>query len=206
MAALNKELIAGSITLKEYNDRIVNFELYKLNREFAEGKMNATAYGESLKNLKLKEFNRFLQEGVVDLFEFKQLANGETLTALNQQFETGTITLREYNQELVKLEDKVRIGSAFQLGAQNYIESVGTLSEGIAKGIENSFGSLENYFMNFIKTGKTNFEDFAQSVLNDLNKILLKALIIRPIAEGLLNFSLGSSAGVGGGSVGGGIS
>lgn len=192
---LNKELQSGKISLGEYNEKLIKFELYKLNREFGEGKMDVFAYNKRLKELNLDDLNRQLAQGNINLEKFQSLADGNTLKALDAQFEAGKISLQEYNVELLKLQDKFRPGAAFSVGVQSYIDSIGTLSQGVAKVIEQSFGHLEDSLTEFVKTGKFNFADFTNAVLDDLLKIIIRAQVIAPLAKGLLSFGAPDAAG-----------
>ena len=193
LGEINKEYLDGAISINQYNAKLIDFELYKVNREFREGKMDVFAFNEKLRDLRLAEFNRQLAEGVITLQRFKELTNGENLMVLDEQFKAGKISLNEYNQELVKLDDRFRASSSFAVGVNSYIESVGTLSSGIAKGIDQAFGHLEDNFFEFTKTGQFNFSKFAQSVLDDLMKIIIRSQIIAPLAQGMLNFAGGSA-------------
>lgn len=204
LAELNKEFLSGRIDLQEYNQALVKFELGKINREFAEGKTNVIQFHQALRDMEIEKFNRYLAEGSINLQQFNALVSGEKVSSLTEKFEAGKISLQEYNAELIKLEDRFRPGASFQAGVQSYITSVGTISEGIAKGIEQAFGHLETNFLEFIKTGKFNFDSFTQAVLDDLTKIIIRASIIRPIADGILGLSIGGGGGAGTAGVGSG--
>ncbi len=201
LAALNKEYLSGAISAGKYNQKLIDFQLYKLNREFSEGKMDVFKYNEQLRDLKLEELNRQLKTGVITMEQFNTAASAEKVKVLDEQFRAGRISIGEYNGELVKLEDKFRPGAAFQAGVAAYMENIGTLSSGITKGITQAFGHLESNFLKFIETGKFNFKDFAKSILADLNAIIVRSAIIAPLAKGLL--SLAAPGGGGDGSLGG---
>ena len=203
---LNKQLDDGIITWSQYQQRLSEFELYKANREFREGKRDAYAYHEQLIKLEEMSLNRMLRESTISLSDFNQTISANKIQLLNEQFEGGRISLTEYNKQLNSMEEKFTGGSAFQAGVQSYIDSVGTLSTNIAKGIEQAFGHLEKSFLEFMKTGKFKFKEFAQSILDDLNAIIVRSMIIRPLAQGILNFAMPGASGAGGGdTIGGGF-
>lgn len=202
---VNKELLAGKITIEEYNQKLVNFELYKLNREFKEGKFDIFAYNQKLKELNIQELNRELKNGIITFQEFRDKSRQLGIDELNAKFQAGKISVSEYNNELIKLSDKFLPGSALQSGTASYIESIGTVSENVAKAISNTFSHLEDTLVDFIKTGEFNFAKFTQSILDDLTRIIVRATILRPLATGILGAatvgagaSVGSSAGAGG--------
>lgn len=194
LAELNKELTSGAITIGQYNDKLVDFELYKLNREFKEGKFDVFTYNERLKNLKIEDFNRQLEEGVIDLRQYNDAIQNLQITELNAKFEAGKIGLIEYNQELVKVSQKFEPGSALIAGTSSYIQSIGTLSENVANGIRQTFSHLEDNLVEFIKKGKFNFRDFTQAILDDLTRIIIRASIVQPLAQGILSGFTGGGA------------
>jgi len=195
LAEFNVALDEGRISLQEYNKKLIDFELYKLNRGFREGKMDVVAYRDKLLELNIQDLTRQLKSGVISLNEFNSMLANEKISVLTEKFNLGKISLREYNEELTKLEDKFRPGSAFQAGALSYLESIGTLSQGIAKGIEQAFGHLEDNLFDFVKTGEFNFNKFAQSVLDDLTKIIIKASIMRPLVQGITGMDIFTGGG-----------
>lgn len=189
LGEINTAWLNGTISISEYNEKLISFELYKVNRQFKEGKMDIFAYHQQLRDLNIAELNRQLAAGTLNLQQFNAAVSVEKLKVLDEQMQAGKISLKEYNDELLKLEDKVRVGSAFYSGVSSYIESVGTLSQNIAKGIDQAFGHLEDNFLEFIKTGKFNFKNFATAIMDDLAKIIVRASIIRPLAQGIMNYA-----------------
>jgi len=192
---INKELLSNTITLEEYGRKLVNFELYKLNREFSEGKFNIFEYNKRLTELKTQELSRQLKNGIISMKEFKTAVEQLNLKELNDKFQAGKITLQEYNEELIKISQQFEPGSALQAGTQAYLDSIGTVSQGVAGAIKNTFSALEDNMLEFIKTGKFNFAQFTQSILDDLLKIIIRASIIKPLADSILNFSIGGGGG-----------
>lgn len=199
LGAINKEWLAGSIGVGEYNRKLISFELYKVNREFKEGKYDIFAYREALSALNMQEFNRLLQQGQISFRDLTNVMREDALGNLNLKLEAGKVSLIEYNAELIKLTEAYRPDSALMAGTVNYMTSIGTLSENIAAGITSTFTLLENTMSEFIKTGKFNFADFTKAILDDLTKIITRALIIRPLANGILDFATGGVGGSGGG-------
>lgn len=209
LGELNAKLLAGKITLEAYNKKLLDFDLYKLNRQFKEGKYDVLKYNEGLYNLDLQRLNRGLAKGTVSIREFNVEIASSKIAVLNEQLALGVIGLAEYNTELTKLEDKVRPGSAFYSGVASFIESVGTISQGIAKVTSQAFDHLAETLTNFIKTGKFQFADFTRAILDDITAMVVRAAIIRPIASGILGLigaGTTGAVGAGGGGTGGGFS
>ncbi len=185
LAALNKQYLAGSIGLEEYAEKLRQWDIDKINNEMEKGKKNILDFNEALNKVNIERINTQFKNGSITIEEFNNQINGIKAQDLQDKLESGRISLIEYNKELVKTNDTLSKGTIIA-GTASYIESIGTLSSNVADGIRNTFGALETMFSNFIKTGKFNFRDFAQSVLDDLNKIITRALIIKPFADAIL--------------------
>lgn len=194
LAELNQEYIKGRINAREYGNELVDFQVYKLNYEFSEGKLDLIAYKQKLEELDIQKYNRFLNDGVITLQEYNKMVEGAKIDALNAKVDQGTISLKEYNAELAKISNSVSPGGAFALGTQNYLDSIGTTASQTAAAITSAFTGLETALFEFTKKGTYNFNQFTQAVLDDLLKIIIRASVIQPIAQGLLGFLTPSAA------------
>lgn len=195
LAGVNQEFIAGKISAEQYSAKLVDFEFYKLNREFKEGKINLNALNKGLNELQRNRLNREFSQGVITLQQFNYAIEQNRIADLNTDLAHGTISLKEYNAELVKISETFNAGGALRAGTQSYLDSIGTTSQQVANAIQNAFTGLETYLSEFIKTGKFNFAQFTQAILDDLTKIIIRASIIRPLAEGILSFGTSAAAG-----------
>lgn len=197
---LNKLYQSGAIDLAEYNKRLIAFDFYKLRREFAEGKMDIIKFNDQMEKLHMEEYNRQFNTGALSVEEFNQKIFALTSANLDQKLSAGVISLQKYNEEMVKLNqnlnDNAATGNQWLTGVNDYIKSVGTVAQNISKGIQSSFDALETGLTDFIKTGTFNFKNFVQTILDDLTKIILRAMIIRPLAQGILgSWGAGAAAG-----------
>ncbi|MGV0315146.1 phage tail tape measure protein [Pseudomonas putida] len=143
----------------------------------------------------------------------------EDLNALNEQRNTGQISPELYQQETQVLTDELNKRLAAQ---QNYFQRVdeaqSNWSNGATSALENyldsaadvagqtqdlftnAFSNLEDGIVQFIKTGKASFKDFADSIIEDLIRIQ-----VRQAAAGFLgsafNFLGGGSSALGQGTM-----
>lgn len=205
LGEINQEFSTGTLSVQEYNKKLVDFELYKVNREFKEGKFDVFQYTERMNALKEQNFNRMFKEGVLTLEEFNRAIENMKLDQLREKFDAGKISAAEYNAELVKISRQFEPGGALMAGTQSYLDSIGTLSSNMADAIRETFTALEDSFLDFIKTGKFNFAQFTQAILDDLARIIVRASIVRPIADAILSAGFsGAASGAGSyGSAGG---
>jgi len=194
---LNMLYDTSQISLGQYLEKLEAFNMTKLKRELKEGKIDVLEYNEKLRDLRIQQLTKEFNVGALSFRQFNEAVDTEKMIVLNEQLQAGKINLMQYTEQLNKLEGKFTMKSVLYGGASSYIESIGTLGENISKGIESTFSSLENTLTDFIKTGKMDMKNFAQSILDELNKIIVRWAIVRPIAEGLMG-AVGPSTGGGG--------
>lgn len=183
---LNASYLAGKISLNDYAAAVNAAKLDKLNKDLKSGRTTIDAYNKAVSENNLSELNRQLNATQITYREFESGRQAQAVVDLNNQWEMGLIDVYKYNQALVEVSDKFQPGSAFFTGTANYIRTAGTLSQNIANAVTSTFGNLEDAFTDFTKTGKVNFKEFANAVIEDINRIIVRSLIIRPIAQGIL--------------------
>lgn len=202
LGGLNAQFLSGALSVGEYNRKIVDFNLYKLNREFKEGKFDIFEYTERLRVLKEQDLSRLFRDGTLTIQQFNSAVEDLRTQELELKLQGGVIGLKEFDSELVKITQQLAPGSAFRAGVEDFLNGVGTLSSGIAGAISNSFNSLSEEIFNMTKTGKFEFKKFAQSVLDDISRIIIKASIVQPLAQALLSYNPFQASGPTGGSYG----
>lgn len=207
LAALNKEYLRTG-DVQKYYEALSVFEKKKVTEQFKEGKTDVIKFHEALARLDLEGLNRAMSKGAISTREFNFGVASVRLDVLNEQLITGKMALADYTAEVIKLEDKVRPGAAFYTGIHDFIESVGTVSQGIARVTTQAFDHLADTLTEFVKKGKLDFASFTKAVLDDITAMVVRATIVRPLAQGLLGLiGVGLSSGVGAASapVGGGL-
>lgn len=194
LAELNQELLRGAINIGEYNQKILNFQFYKLNKEFAEGKIDLLKYNEGLREVDIQKLNMDINQGQISMTRFRDSIRSIELDALKDKLDAGRMSVREYNNEVLKVSQALNVGGAFQSGTQAYFDSIGTISTNVADAVRNTFTTLEDSMVKFTTTGKFNFQEMAMSILEDLNRIIIRASIVRPLADAILNAGFSAAA------------
>ncbi|MBS3185364.1 phage tail tape measure protein [Pseudomonas sp. PCH44] len=143
----------------------------------------------------------------------------EDLNELNEQRNTGQISPELYQQETQVLTDELNkrlsaqqnyfrrvdeAQSSWSNGAtaalENYLDSAADVAGQTQDLFTNAFGNLEDGVVEFVKTGKANFSDFADSIIEDLIRIQ-----VRQAAAGFLgsafSFLSGGTAALGQGTM-----
>lgn len=196
LSELNKEF-ALEVSLgyvRNYSSALEGVRLEKLARDLNEGRISLLSFRKEVRSVQLSELNREVAEGSIKLNQFRDSTQRIELAQLNEDFRSGTLDVYAYNKAITETQDKFMPGSALFTGINDYIQSAGTLSQGVASAITGTFSKVEETFVAFTKNGKFAFKDMAVAILDDLNRIIVRSLIIRPLAQGLLN---GISAGAG---------
>lgn len=190
---INRELQAGVITLEEYAIELAKVESTLSRNSFEKGTKDVFSYREELRKTRELELNKLFKDNAISAQQFDIALREIKLEELNDKLDQNKISLKEFNKELTDINDKFGRGNFLERGAREYIDSIGTLANQLSSTIQNAFGSLEDALFDFTKNGKFNFKDFAQSVLDDLNRILIRTLIVQNIARGVGSFFGGIS-------------
>ncbi len=159
-------------------------------RRMKEEMLKAAAAAAALKK-KLGEYhemNMMVTLGIISLNQAMEVTAEQSLAKVTEKFQLGKISIEEYTQSIVKMDSKFHGGAAMYIGVDNYIKQAGTLSQNIANGITGVFGHLEDSMVSFMETGKANFREFTEAVLKDLNRIIIKSMLIAPLADGIKGF------------------
>ena len=92
----------------------------------------------------------------------------------------------------LKKELDETFGTKFAAGMQSYITSIKDLNKQIQDTVVNAFKNMEDALVQFTMTGKLNFGDFARSLIEDINRIIIRQKIMMPLLKGIDNlFNLG---------------
>lgn len=101
---------------------------------------------------------------------------------------------REYYDRMEQLQ------GSWKLGAKEALANIATESKNVydqmSSAVSNAFSNMEDALMTFVSTGKFSFKDFANSIISDLTRIIIKQSVIAPLASGVGNL-LGGLFGAG---------
>jgi len=69
--------------------------------------------------------------------------------------------------------------------ATGYLETIGTMRQGVASLATNAFQGLENALVDLATTGKTNFLDFARAIMVATTRMIIQQTILRSIMQAI---------------------
>jgi tape measure domain-containing protein len=178
--------------LNAYAIGVAKLEESLAKADFDKGTKDLFSYREAARKVKELELNRTFTDTAEGLRKFSDGLRKIKVEELTDKLAQGKITLKEFKKELIEIDEKLGRGNFLERGAREYIQSIGTLANQLSDTIKNAFSSLEDALFDFTKTGKFNFKDFAQSVLDDLNRVLIRTLIVQNLARGVNSFFSGN--------------
>lgn len=132
------------------------------------------------------------------------------LTTFDGYYATLVKTTKEYYKQLdaMKQMQDLRIGTGFQEGINQYVESIGTLRKATTDLTVNGIKGVEDAIFSLATTGTANFKQFALDIIQQTTRIIIQQFILRNILSGITNlFGIGGGGTAGGaGSIAGAFS
>jgi lambda family phage tail tape measure protein len=82
-------------------------------------------------------------------------------------------------------------------GIGSYVESIGTMREGMAQLAQSGIQGVEDAIFSLVTTGKVNFREFAADILKQTTRLIIQQLILKTVMQ-----AIGAIGGGGGGGIG----
>ncbi len=183
---LNAQYIEGKISATEYFNTLDSAEVEKASFQFRKGQINLQQFNDRIANSDIRQFTVDVNRGKISFEEYNKAINQLQLQKLKNELDAGTISLREFNAEAAKFSEGFSASGALAIGLTSFIDSVGTSTERIGNVIADSFDKAGEALAQFVQTGKRDFSDFAQSILDDIFRIIIQTQVTGPLAQGLL--------------------
>ena len=124
-------------------------------------------------------------------------------------FREGAISLRELDEVAASMHNRFNAfeidtyARAVRLAMGDLQQGIGSQVTIIRQAVQNIVYSAEDVFIQFAKTGKLAFRDFANAVIDDLLRVTTRILITKPIVDAFARSLSGLTSGGAGGGGGG---
>ena len=178
---LNESFNAGRISVEKYNDSLLKLTRIKFEKN------SPARLQKELDKVKIENLSRQFEDGKLSIEAYNKKLTELKIEQLTEKFKQGKIAASEFNSELLKL-GQFSWGGAIYEGVDQYINKIGTLSTNVSNVISGALSHMEDSLVEFTKNGKFAFRDFAQAILDDINRMVIRMAIMRPLTNGLLSF------------------
>ncbi|EKT55511.1 phage tail tape measure protein [Providencia sneebia] len=95
-----------------------------------------------------------------------------------------------------KLAAQKNAYSGMAKGVQDFGDEANNVHEQMRTTTQNSLDNMSSMMADFVTTGKLNFADFAQSIVNDITKMIFKMMIFNALKSGLTGTAFGDMMGL----------
>jgi TP901 family phage tail tape measure protein len=114
--------------------------------------------------------------------------------AMEQQLHIEEMAaLRKQRADDLKKEQEESI-TGIQKGLNTLSTSYGDLGKQMESFTISAFGNMEDALLEFTKTGELNFKTLTDAIMEDLKRILIRALIMKPIIDAITGFAFGGAS------------
>lgn len=86
-------------------------------------------------------------------------------------------------QKAARFTQDARIGLGLREGAEQYVQSIGTMREATAQLAQTGIKGVEDAIFSLVTTGTANFREFAASILRDTSRMIIQQLILRSVMQ-----------------------
>ena len=146
----------------------------------------------------IEAFNRFMGIGLENAIK-KTKANIEDFTERLEKTTNNRVRQslqRQLDAAIARLEKLEGIdsktpkdkGSGFdsdldgnQMPLEQFAQSAFDFAKQAEQAVVNAFQGMEDALVKFVTTGKLNFKDFANAIIADLTRMMVRALIVKPL-------------------------
>ena len=145
-----------------------------------------------IKRQELQEkYNRTVQDleikaGMITGENLKELEIDRELNAIRERLPGLTDAQIAKLRELIQANQDVKksFKETFSDSLKEYYKQLTNFGEQAAAAVKGAFKGLEDQLVSFVTTGKLNFADLANSIIQDIARIAIQQVIIAPLLKG----------------------
>jgi hypothetical protein len=149
-------------------------------QDFIKRKELQENYNRTVEDLKIKA-------GLITGEELKKVEINRELEAIIQRLPGLTDAQIAKLRELIQASQDVKksFKDTFGESLKQYYDQLTNFGEQAAAAVKGAFKGLEDQLVNFVTTGKLNFADLANSIIQDIARIAIQQAIIAPLVGGV---------------------
>jgi len=205
LAAINAELDRQTQLLGLTNkERETQNQLFEIETQLRQAGVVLSAQERAdleTKLTQLRELNEMMdrQDGILKEIRGPSEEYNKDVAALNELFAKGKITGEEHtamlrDKRLAFLQTQTDLASGWERGILNLQKGYTDTASQIEGLLTNTFSKAEDTLTEFFTTGKADFKSLADSIINDITRIVVKQALLAPLMS-----MLGGGGGEGGG-------
>jgi lambda family phage tail tape measure protein len=146
-----------------------------------------------LERTKLQDnYNRTVEDleikaGIITGEKLKELEIDREVKAIREQFPALTQAQIDKIRGLIVASKEVKDSFRDTFGAslKEYYQQLTNFGTQVADSVKGAFQGLEDQLTSFVTTGKANFADLANSIIQDIARIAIRQAIIAPLVKGV---------------------
>jgi lambda family phage tail tape measure protein len=182
--ALLKEL--DKATRQQITLNLVTEAQVGILKQVAEAQAEQAEAGDSALQTRLntwRELGFTSDQAMTDLARVLQDYEAELVKAGHTETEVAEMVHRR-REEMTKpidVQELVTWQDGMNSALENYVKHAGNAAENTQRLFANAFSSMENGLVNFVMTGKMDFESLVNSIIEDLARLAIRQAILAPI-------------------------
>lgn len=126
---------------------------------------------QNLANARTTLIDRTFQQDATDLWESQSEAI-DNATKSAWEFARA----QQYNNDIM---------GGLKDGLNSYIQQIGTMREAVSSLATSAFKGVEDALVSLVTTGKTNFKEFARSILEATSRMIIQQLVLKTIMQAI---------------------
>lgn len=187
---IDKQRLGVRAKQKEQGDAINRLQMAEVS---AAKEIGAAIAQDFLERTKLQEnYNRTVEDlqikaGMITGEKLKELEIDREVKAIREQFPALTQAQIDKIRGLIVASKEVKDSFRDTFGAslEEYYQQLTNFGAQVADSVKGAFQGLEDQLTSFVTTGKANFADLANSIIQDIARIAIRQAIIAPLVKGV---------------------
>lgn len=116
----------------------------------------------------------------------------DELAQIRESLQVELEMVREFHEQKLAIQQDWRLGAIDAL--KNYADEAANVYDSVGRLATSAFKGMEDSLVNFVRTGKLEFSDFANSIISDMIRIAIQQSVTGPLAMAFSGWLSGPTA------------